>query len=104
MRSITILGLAVVFGMSLLLSAAGAADPAVTLMLGGKFCDFYPKEVTEGLMAVKGVKAVDLKSMKGHAVVTHDGSVKPETLVAAMKGVKGTKMGMEWFCTAEPMK
>ena len=98
------IGLAVVFGMSLVVSAAGAADPAVTLMLGGKFCDFYPKEITEGLMAVKGVKAVDLKSMKGHAVVTHDGSVKPEALVAAMKGVKGTKMGMEWFCTAEVMK
>src|ERR1700687_883723 len=56
MRSITTFGLAVVFGMSLLASAAGAADPAVTLMLGGKFCEFYPKEITEGLMAVKGVQ------------------------------------------------
>lgn len=98
------IGLAVVFGTGLLLSTAGAADPAVTLMLGGKFCESYPKEITEGLMAVKGVKAVDLKSMKGHAVVTHDGSVKPEALVTAMKGVKGTKMGMEWSCTAEAMK
>lgn len=104
MRSITTFGFAVVFGMSLLVSAAGAADPAVTLMLGGKSCEFYPKEITAGLMAVQGVKAVDLKSMTGHAVVTHDGSVKPETLVAAMKGVKSTKMGTEWFCKAEPMK
>jgi mercuric ion binding protein len=104
MRRMTTFGLAMVFGMGLLVSAAGAADPSVMLMLGGKFCDFYPKEITAGLMAVKGVKAVDLQSMKGHAVVTHDGSVKPETLVAAVKGVKGTKMGMEWFCTAEPMK
>lgn len=100
MRSIMTFGFAVVFGMSLLVSVAGAADQAVTLTLGGNFCEFYPKNITEGLMAVKGVKAVDLKSMKGHAVVTHDGSVKPETLVAAMKDVKGK----EWFCTAEPMK
>jgi copper chaperone CopZ len=81
-----------------------AAGKPITLMLGGKFCEFYPKELTEALMKVKGVKGVDLKSMKGHAVVEHDDSVKPEALVAAMKNVKGTKMGMEWYCTAEAMK
>lgn len=104
MGNITKLMIAVVFGISLVTVPAGATEQKTTLMLGGKFCDFYPKEITTGLMAVKGVKAVDLKSMKGHAVVTHDGSVKPEALVSAMKGVKGTKMGMEWFCTAESMK
>ncbi|MBM4120992.1 MAG: hypothetical protein FJ249_00135 [Nitrospira sp.] len=80
-----------------------AAGKPITLMLGGTFCEFYPKELTEALMKVKGVKGVDLKSLKGHALVEHDGSVKPEGLVAAVKGVKGTKMGLEWFCTAEPM-
>jgi len=82
---------------------AAATGKPITLMLGGKFCEFYPKELTEALMKVKGVKGVDLKSLKGHALVEHDGSVKPEGLIAAVKGVKGTKMGMEWYCTAEPM-
>lgn len=83
---------------------AGAAGQKLTLMLGGEFFEFYPKEITAALSAIKGVKAVDLKSMKGHAVVEHDGSVKPEALVGAMKNVKGTKMGMEWYCSAEVMK
>ncbi len=81
-----------------------AAEQKSTLMLGGKFCEFYPKEISEALTKVAGVKEVDLKSMKGHAVVTHDGTVKPEALVSAMKSVKGTKMGIEWYCTAEAMK
>lgn len=81
-----------------------AAENKTTLMLGGKFCEFYPKELTDALTAVKGVKGVDLKSLKGHVIVAHDGTVKPETLVAAVKAVKGTKMGIEWYCTAEAMK
>jgi copper chaperone CopZ len=81
-----------------------AADQQVTLMLGGKFCEFYPKQVTEALMKVKGVKAVDLQSMKGHAIVSHDGTVKTEDLVAAVNGVKGERMGVEWYCTAQGMK
>ncbi|MEW6543450.1 MAG: cation transporter [Nitrospirota bacterium] len=81
-----------------------AEGKTIVLMMGGRFCEFYAKELTEALKAVKGVKAADLKSVKGHARVTHDGSVKPEALVAAVKGVKGTKMGMEWHCTAEVMK
>jgi periplasmic mercuric ion binding protein len=92
------------FGITLMAAQAEAAEQKTTLMLGGHFCEFYPKEITDALMAVKGVKAVDLKSMKGHAVVTHDESVKPEELVAAMNGVKGTKMGIEWYCTAEVAK
>jgi periplasmic mercuric ion binding protein len=104
MRSGTTLLITAALAISLMAAPVGAADQTVTLMLGGKFCEFYPKELTDALTAVKGVKAVDLKSMKGHAVVTHDGSAKPEALVAAVKGVKGTKMGMEWYCTAEAMK
>jgi len=83
---------------------AFAAEQKTTLMLGGRFCEFYPKELTDALMAVKGVIGVDLKSMKGHAIVTHEKAVTPEALVAAVKAVKGTKMGVEWYCTAEVMK
>jgi periplasmic mercuric ion binding protein len=104
MRSITTFVIAVAFGIGLMGAQAWATDSSTTLMLGGRFCEFYPKELTDALTAVKGVKGVDLKSMKGHAVVTHDGSVKPEALVAAVEGVKGTKMGIEWYCTAEAMK
>ncbi len=81
-----------------------AAEHKTTLMLGGKFYEFYPTEITNALTAVKGVKEVDLKSLKGHVIVAHDGTVKPETLVAAVKAVKGTKMGIEWYCTGEAMQ
>jgi hypothetical protein len=50
------------------------------------------------------VKAVDLNSMGGQAIVSHDGTVKSEDLMEAMKGVKGTKAGVDWYCTAELMK
>jgi hypothetical protein len=83
---------------------AFAAEQKITLMLGGRFCEFYPKELTDALMAVKGVTGVDLKGMKGHAIVMLEKTVTPETLVAAVKAVKGTKMGVEWYCTAEVMK
>jgi copper chaperone CopZ len=103
MRRVLSLAVVVMLGMGVLMQAQ-AADQKLTLMLGGKFCDFYPKEITDALMKVKGVTGVDLKSMEGHAIVTTDGTVKPEDLVSAMKGVKGTKMGVEWYCTAEVMK
>jgi copper chaperone CopZ len=90
--------------MGMLNNQIQAADQQVTLMLGGQYCEFYPKQVTDALMKVKGVKSVDLQSMKGHAVVEHDGSVKEDQLVQAIKGVKGTKGGVEWYCDAEVMK
>ena len=40
------------------------------LMLGGKYCDAYLGDVQDALAKVSGVKTVDFKSMKGHAVVT----------------------------------
>jgi mercuric ion binding protein len=104
MHNIIKLMIAVTVVISFVSAQAGAAEQKVTLMLGGKFCEFYPKEITDALMGVKGVTGVDLKSMKGHAIVMHDGSVKPEVLVETVKGVKGTKTGMEWYCTAEAMK
>jgi len=38
--------------------------------------------------------------MKGHAVVTGDGTMKPDQLTAAVNGVKGDG----WHCKAEAMK
>ncbi|HET6465218.1 MAG TPA: cation transporter [Nitrospiria bacterium] len=99
---ITVLTVLMVTGM--LNNQAQGADQHVTLMLGGQYCEFYPKQITDALMKVKGVKSVDLQSMKGHAVVEHDGSVKEDQLLQAIKGVKGTKGGVEWYCDAEVMK
>jgi copper chaperone CopZ len=73
----------------------------VTLIPGGKFCDNYPEDVEIALKKVPGVKAVDLKSMPRHAVVeTEPGKAKPDQLVAAVNGVKGSG----WYCTAKLMK
>lgn len=81
--------------------SASAAEQKVTLMLGGKFCDAYLGDVSEALMKVSGVKAVDLKSMKGHAIVTVEGDkTKPNQLVSAVNAVKGDG----WNCTAQVMK
>ena len=77
-----------------------AAEQKVTLMLRGKFCDSYLGEVTDALKKVAGVKDVDLKSMKGHAVVTVDEKAKPDQLATAVNGVKGDG----WHCTAKVMK
>lgn len=80
---------------------AFAGEEKVTLMLGGKFCDGYMGDVEHALRRVPGVKTVDFKSMKGHAVVTvESGKVKPEQLAAAVSGVKGDG----WYCTGEVMK
>ncbi|HXN07464.1 MAG TPA: heavy metal-associated domain-containing protein [Nitrospiria bacterium] len=78
---------------------AEAADQKTTLMLGGPYCDSYPKEITKALMAVKGVKAVDLNSMPGHAIVAHDSSVQSELLAEALKNAKGD----QWYCTGQVM-
>lgn len=77
-----------------------AAEQKVTLMLGGKFCDLYTDAVQGALKKVAGVKAVDTKSMKGHAIVTGDGSMKTNQLTAAVNAVKGDG----WHCQAEVMK
>jgi len=66
------------------------------LRLVGKFCNAYLKDVRDALTNVDGVKAIDLKSMKGHAVLTVDSSkVGPEQLTTAVNGVKGDS----WYCT-----
>jgi copper chaperone CopZ len=78
-----------------------SAEEKVMIMLGGKYCDAYLGNVQDALTKVAGVKAVDLKSMKGHAMVTiESGKVKPEQLATAVNGVKGDS----WYCTGEVMK
>ncbi len=97
-----IAGLAGLFALGLAEFSVLGADPhKVTLMLGGKFCDLYKGEVESALRKIAGVTAVDLKSMKGHAIVTADpGKVKPEQLTAAVNALKGDG----WHCKAEVMK
>ena len=78
---------------------AKAADQKTTLMLGGPYCNSYPKEITKALMAVKGVKAVDLNSMPGHAIVSHEDSVQSQSLAEAIKNARGD----QWHCTGQVM-
>lgn len=99
------IAMAVIISMAMIVGSgigtAFASEQKVTLMLGGKFCDAYLGDVSEALKKVTGVKEVDLKSMKGHAVVTVDsGKAKPEQLATAVNGVKGDG----WNCTAQVMK
>lgn len=101
MRDVLHFTLATAIGIFLFAAQAWAADQKVTLMLGGKFCEFYPEAIDTALKKVTGVKEVDLKSMKGHAVVQVEaGKVKPEQLTEAVNAVKGDG----WHCKAEVMK
>ena len=78
-----------------------AGEQKIVLMLGGKFCEAYLGNVEAALTKTSGVKSVDLKSMKGHAVVTINGEkIKADQLAAAVNGVKGDG----WHCTGQVMK
>lgn len=79
---------------------AKAADKKTTLMLGGTYCESYPKEITKALMSVKGVNTVDLDSMPGHAIVAHDENVQTKSLAEAIKNAKGDG----WYCTGQVME
>lgn len=78
-----------------------AADQKVMLMLGGTYCDLYLGEVESALKKLTGVKAIDFKSMKGHAIVlVEGGKTTANQLAQAVNGVKGDG----WHCSAEVMK
>lgn len=82
-------------------SAQAAAEQRVTLMLGGQYCDLYLGDVESALKQLTGIKSVDLKSMKGHAVVTVEGDkATANQLAQAVNGVKGEG----WHCSAQVMK
>ena len=81
--------------------AGFAAEQKIALMLGGQYCEAYLGDVEAALAKLSGVKAVDLKSMKGHALVTIDGEkVNANQLAAAVNGVKGDG----WHCSGQVMK
>ncbi len=80
--------------------SAWAGEQKVALAIGGKFCVAYLSDLETALKQVPGVKSVDFKSKKNHAVVTASDSVKPKELVKAMKSVKGDG----WFCDGEVAK
>lgn len=81
--------------------AQAATERTVMLMLGGQYCDLYFGDVESALKKIAGVKAVDLKSMKGHAVVTLEGDkAMPKQLAEAVNSVKGEG----WHCSAQVMK
>lgn len=83
------------------LGMAYGAEQKVMLMLGGKFCDAYLGNVESALKKLPGVKTVDFKSMKGHAIVTVEGDkTTSNQLAQAVNGVKGDG----WHCSAEVMK
>jgi copper chaperone CopZ len=95
-----VMAVAVGFALAAAQAGAGSGDKT-TLMLGGKFCEHYLGDVETALKKVPGVKSVDLKSMKGHAIVDSEaGKVKPGQLTEAVNKVKGDG----WHCTAEAMK
>lgn len=78
-----------------------ATERTVMLMLGGQYCDLYLGDVESALKKIAGVKAIDLKSMKGHAVVTLEGDkATTKQLAEAVNGVKGEG----WHCSAQVMK
>lgn len=79
----------------------GAIEEKVVLMFDGKQCIAYLGEVESALKKIVGVKAVDMKSMKGHAIVTVQGDkAEPNQLVKAVNEVKGDG----WHCSAQVMK
>ena len=81
--------------------AQGAVGQQVTLMLGGSYCDLYLTEVESALKKLEGVKTIDLKTMKGHVLVTIEGDkTTANHLVQAVNGVKGDG----WQCRAQEMK
>ena len=101
MQSIRMYLLVLAVGVFLCAATVWAANQKVTLMLGGKSCEFYPEAVETALKKVSGVTGVDLKSKKGHAVVEVEaGKVTPDQLADAVNAVKGEG----WHCKAEVMK
>src|SRR2546422_8815155 len=90
MQSIRMYLLVVAVGVFLCAATVWAANQKVTLMLGGKFCEFYPEAIETALKKVSGVTGVELKSKKGHAVVEVEaGKGTADQLGDAVKHVKG---------------
>ena len=79
-------------------STAWAGDKEVTLNLGGKFCEFYPEDITAALKKLPGVKAVDAAERRKFVTVKYaEGKVTPAQMVTAIGGVKEEG---KWHCEA----
>ena len=80
-------------------TAVAAGDKEVTLNLGGKFCEFYPEDITAALKKLPGVKSVDaVERRKFVTVKFEDGKVTPAQMVTAIGGVKEEG---KWHCEAK---
>lgn len=78
--------------------AQAATDKEVTLNLGGKFCEFYPEDITAALNKLPGVKSVDAEERRKFVIVKYeDGKVTPANMVTAIAGVKEEG---KWHCEA----
>ncbi len=79
-------------------TAVAAADKEVTLNLGGKFCEFYPEDITAALKKLPGVNSVDAVERRKFVTVQYeDGKVTPQQMVTAIGGVKEEG---KWHCEA----
>ena len=77
-------------------STAWAGDKEVTLNLGGKFCEFYPDDITAALKKLPGVTSVDAVERRKFVIVKYEeGKVTSEQMVTAIGGVKEEG---KWFC------
>lgn len=81
--------------------AQGATERKVMLMLGGQYCDLHLGDIESALKQLAGIKAVDFKSMRRHAIVTVEADkTTANQLAQAVNGVKGDG----WHCSAQVMK
>ena len=94
MKSLVSVNTPVVFGLLLLSPSATGAEHKIILVLDENLCESYPKELTGALRAIEGVTRVDLTEARGHAIVSHDGRVSPEILVAVVKSANAARAGM----------
>lgn len=103
MKILAALIIPVALGWLLVSTPARAEQPQTVLMLDGDVCELHVDDAVKALKTVKGVTDVDLKIMPGHLVVSHDKTVTAETLIDAVKEIKGKKDGVEWTCDAMEM-
>ncbi len=79
-------------------TAFAASDKEVTLNLGGKFCEFYPEDITAALKKLPGIKSVDAVERRKFVTVKYEGGkVTPQQMVTAIGGVKEEG---KWHCEA----
>ena len=79
-------------------STAWAENKEVTLNLGGKFCEFYPEEITAALKKLPGVQSVNAAERQKFVIVRYEtAKVTPEQMVTAIAGVKEEG---KWHCEA----